>query len=571
MPKTARYTLTWSPEQQGYELYEGQGIRNIVSEGSASWAWIDQVSSFAFHGKNGSYTVCKERKQRGEGYWYAYARVRGKMCKRYLGRSIDLTLSRLERIAHELWHNASDSPGQKAPDRVDRKSQRMLANLPVDPLLATKFYIPRLRPHLLHRSHLIQRLQQGLEHTLILLSAPVGFGKSTLLADWLTTNAIPAAWLSIDLQDNEPTRFLSYLFATLQIENPYLYKGGQFCPSSLETMLTPLINNLLARKVSPQEHFVLVLDNYQVITDTSAHRALTFLLKHLPPWMHLVLATREDPPLQLALLRARGDVLEIRAADLRFTLEEATAFLINVMGLPLSREESALLHARTEGWITGLQLAALSLQDRTASERFIMAFSGSHHYVVDYLLEEVLSRQSEAVQQFLLHTCMLDRLCAPLCDAVREEGGSQALLDFLERANLFLVPLDSEGRWYRYHRLFAEALRQRLQQTAPELVPELQQRASRWYEQQRRSFEKPSSTVPTSAPSSVPSAEPLTAREREVLQLLLDGASNWEIARALVLSKNTVKKHVLNICRKLNVRSRAQVIAKMRTARADEL
>lgn len=280
--------------------------------------------------------------------------------------------------------------------------------------------------------------------------------------------------------------------------------------------------------------------------------------------MHLVLATREDPPLPLARLRGRDNLLELRAADLRFTQEEADTFLIEVMKLPLSQEESALLQARTEGWITGLQLAAFSLQDRADSGAFIMAFSGSHHYVVDYLLEEVLNRQSPVIQDFLLQTCILDRLCAPLCDAVRNQDGSQALLDYLEHANLFLVALDDTGKWYRYHRLFAEALRQQLQQTAPALIPHLHLRASRWYEQQGLDAEIVShvQTTPVLQPDLF--IERLTTREREVLQLLLKGASNREIAHHLVLSMNTVKKHVLNICRKLDVRSRAQVIAKTR-------
>src|SRR5215469_16429564 len=234
------------------------------------------------------------------------------------------------------------------------------------------------------------------------------------------------------------------------------------------------------------------------------------------------------------------------------------------MGLPLSTEECALLQARTEGWITGLQLAAFSLQGRDDPGAFIKAFSGSHHYVVDYLLEEVLNRQSAAVQEFLLQTCILDRLSAPLCDAVREQGGSQALLDYLERANLFLVALDDHRQWYRYYRLFAEALHQWLQQTAPALVPELHLRASRWYEQHGLFAEAASHRLAAPAPRLDPPVEPLTAREREVLQLLLDGASNREIACHLVLSRNTVKKHVLNICRKLSVRSRAQATVKAR-------
>ncbi len=672
MPKNARYTLAWSPLHQAYKLHESQGsaVLDIVPESPAWFAWVSQVSSFAFHGRNGSYTACKECKQRGEGYWYAYARVGGKLTKRYLGRGIGLTLPRLEQAAQELWLDTPDTPLQKegtaasrrlpsppitqrekaflpvlqseahalssadakqrhfrfdqrsrvshasgvggrkpaiehaeaaalsrsnyplapltsntaVPTAVaqrfrhparrqgrspaDRKTRPALAHPPVDPLLATKLHVPRPRPHLVHRPCLIQRLQLGMERALILISAPVGFGKTTLLSDWLASSAIPVAWLSLEPQDNEPARFLSYLLAALQTYDPHLGTIRQVLhhqPPSMESMLTLLINGLLLRRATIQEHFVLVLDNYQVITNEYIHRALCFLLEHLPPRMHLVLATREDPPLPLAQLRGRDDLLELRATDLRFTQEEAATFLREVMGLPLSTEESALLQARTEGWITGLQLAAFSLQGRDDPETFITAFSGSHHYVVDYLLEEVLNRQSEAVQDFLLQTCILDRLSAPLCDAVREQGGSQVLLDFLERANLFLVALDEQGQWYRYHRLFAEALRQWLQQTAPALSTDLHLRAGRWYEQHGLFAEAVSHALAASDPQPGSLVEPLTGREREVLQLLLDGASNREIARHLVLSLNTVKKHVLNICGKFNVRSRAQVIAKART------
>ncbi len=551
MPKIAHYTLVWSPLHQAYELHEGpvSGILDIVPESPAWLAWVSQISSFAFHGRNGSYTACKESKQRGEGYWYAYARIGGKLTKRYLGRGSSLTLPRLEQVAQELWLDTPDTP-----------------------LLATKLHVPRPRPHLVHRPRLFQRLQQGMERALTLISAPVGFGKSTLLSDWLASRAIPVAWLSLEPQDNEPVRFLSYLLAALQTYDPHLSTTRQVLhhplqPPLMEAMLTLLINDLLKGRGTTQEHFVLILDNYQVITDESIHHALSFLVDHLPSRMHLVLATREDPPLPLAQLRGRDDVLELRAIDLRFRPEEAATFLIEVMGLSLSAEESARLQARTEGWITGLQLAAFSLQGRDDPGAFITAFSGSHHYVVDYLLEEVLNRQSEVVQDFLLQTCILDRLSAPLCDAVREQGGSQALLDFLERTNLFLVALDDERQWYRYHRLFAQALRQRLQQTAPALVADLHLRASRWYEQHGLFAEAASYALAAPVPQPGPLVEPLTAREREVLQLLLDGASNREIACHLVLSINTVKKHVLNICGKLGVRSRAQVIVKARTPR----
>jgi LuxR family maltose regulon positive regulatory protein len=570
MPKTARYTLVWSPPQQAYRLHESQdgGAGDIVPENPTWVEWVSQVSSFAFHGRNGSYTACKEHKQRGGEYWYAYARVEGKMTKHYLGRGIDLTFPRLEQAAQKLWLGRS---GTRLLGGIpfDRKTRPEPFLLPSDPLLVTKLHVPRPRPHLVHRPRLIQCLQQGIERALTLVSAPVGFGKSTLLSDWLASCAISVAWLSLEPQDDEPVRFLSYLLAALQIDDPHLDATVQLLhrphpPLSIETMLTLLLNNLLIRRASAQKHFVLVLDNYQVITDKAIHHALTFLLDHLPPSMHLVLATREDPPLPLAQLRGRNDLLELRATNLRFTPEEATTFLTQVMGLSLSPEASAVLQARTEGWITGLQLAAFSLRGRDDPESFIAAFSGSHPYVMDYLLEEVLNRQSEAVQDFLLQTSVLDRLSTPLCDAVRQQDGSQAVLDFLERANLFLVALDEEGRWYRYHRLFADALRQRLQQTAPALMGDLHLRADGWYRQQGLLSEAASHslTIPVSQPGQL--IESLTAREREVLQLLLSGASNREIACRLVLSINTVKKHVLNICRKLTVRSRAQAIAKTR-------
>ncbi len=559
MPKSAFYALTWSSSSQEYELYSGQGdALDLVLDSSAWSVWVGQTCSFAFHGQNGSYTARKEHRRRRGDYWYAYARVQRKLTKRYLGRSTDLTLTRLEQVALELWLDpqaalrqeegrASSRPRPPSPtplgenvflpdylseadaslpDGTKRHRSRfdllsagaqygarrdngagrrnieqesgvggrrirvspVISGLPTDSLLATKLHVPRPRPHLVHRPYLIQRLQQGLERTLILLSAPAGFGKSTLLADWLASCAIPATWLSLEPQDNDPARFLSYLLAALQTCDPQLGVSGKALlhslrPAALERMLTLLINSLQAMMTGDQEHVVLVLDDYHVITNRLIHFALCFLLEHLPPHLHLVLATREDPPLPLARLRGRGDLLELRAADLRFTHEETTTFLTEVMRLPLSAEESALLQVRTEGWITGLQLAACSLQGCDDPATFIATFSGSHHYVADYLLDEVLGRHSEAVQDFLVQTSLLDRLSAPLCDAVRGQDGSQALLDFLEQVNLFLVPLDDERRWYRYHHLFAEVLRQRLQQTAPKLVPDLHLRASRWYKQ----------------------------------------------------------------------------------------
>ena len=402
---------------------------------------------------------------------------------------------------------SSDEPlGNRKSGNGGGKTEGSLAlsHPPTDPLLATKLHIPRPRPQLVHRPRLIQRLQQSLQRPLTLLSAPAGFGKSTLLADWLASCAIPVVWLSLEPSDNEPIRFLSSLIAALQTCDPQLETRLQALlhplhSPSLEAMLAVLLNEP-AVQVIEQHHLVLVLEDYQVITAAPIHHALSFLLDHLPPEVHLVLATRKDPPLPLARLRGQDALVELRAADLQFTQEETATYLVEVMGLPLSAEQSALLQARTEGWITGLHLAALSLLDHDDPAGFIAAFSGSHRYVVDYLLEEVLSRQPSDIQDFLLQTSILERLSAPLCDAVCATNESQAQLDFLEHANLFLTPLDDKRQWYRYHHLFVQVLRQCLQQTAPTLVPTLHSRASRWYEQHERFAEAVPHALAASAP-----------------------------------------------------------------------
>jgi LuxR family maltose regulon positive regulatory protein len=251
-------------------------------------------------------------------------------------------------------------------------------------------------------------------------------------------------------------------------------------PALPHTVLAQLANDLMSRKAAD---FALVLDDYHVVTAEAIHRMLIFLVEHLPPQMHLIIITRSDPPLPLARLRARGQLTEMRAADLRFTPEEAKCFLQQVMHIELAPQELALLQSRTEGWIAGLQFAGGSLRGRTDVSAFLSAFTGSHRFVLDYLSEEVFALQSPQVQSFLLQTCILDRLCGPLCEAVTEEAGGQAMLDQLERANLFLISLDDQRQWYRYHHLFAEVLHGRLQLTQPSLLPELHRRASTWYEQ----------------------------------------------------------------------------------------
>jgi LuxR family transcriptional regulator, maltose regulon positive regulatory protein len=382
------------------------------------------------------------------------------------------------------------------------------------PVLATKLYMPPPRPKVVLRPHLIERLNEGLRQNqgfgrkLTLISAAAGFGKTTLVSEWIAGCERRAAWLSLDEGDKDPARFLTYLVAALQTISTNIGEGvlavlraSQPQAPSTESILTALLNEIAAIP----GNFILVLDDYHLLGAKPVDDALTFLLDHQPPQMHLVIATREDPQLPLARLRARGHLTELRAVDLRFTAAEAADFLNQVMGLNLSAEDIAALETRTEGWIAGLQLAAVSMQGHPDTTRFIKSFTGSHRFVLDYLVEEVLQQQSESVQTFLLCTSILDRLCGSLCDAVcscetdvvqgdddlnpTPSASGQETLEYLEHANLFIVPLDNERRWYRYHHLFAELLRQRLHQNiassagdAESHVNELHIRASQWYE-----------------------------------------------------------------------------------------
>ncbi|MEO8609512.1 MAG: LuxR C-terminal-related transcriptional regulator [Chloroflexota bacterium] len=356
------------------------------------------------------------------------------------------------------------------------------------PILATKLYVPPLRPKVVLRPQLIERLNAGLNGRLTLISAPAGFGKTTLVSEWVINCDRPVVWLSLDEGDNDLPRFLTYLIVALQTVAPHfgesvlgVLQSPQ--PPPAETILTTLLNEML----SIPDNFILVLDDYHVIDAKPVDNALIFLLEHLPPQMHLVIATREDPYLPLARFRARSQLTELRVADLRFTPAEAAGFLNQVMGLTLSTEDVDALETRTEGWVAGLQLAAISLQGHPDAARFIKSFTGNHRFVLDYLLEEVLNRQPENVQTFLLRTSILNRLCGSLCDAVMLDGAASAqeTLAYLEHANLFIIPLDNERRWYRYHHLFADLLRQRLQQQIGddgETIAELHRRASLWYE-----------------------------------------------------------------------------------------
>jgi LuxR family transcriptional regulator, maltose regulon positive regulatory protein len=352
------------------------------------------------------------------------------------------------------------------------------------PLLSTKLYIPPARPNRVPRPRLIEQL--SISKPLTLIAAPAGFGKTTLLSDWIPQSRHCVTWLSLDEDDNDPIRFWVYVVATLQKLRANLGEGALVLlrspqPPPVAAILSTLINDIS----SFPDKFSIVLDDYHLIKTQSIHEALTFLLEHLPPQVHMILTTRADPPLPVSRLRARNQLTELRADDLRFTLNEGAVFLNDVMGLRLSVDDIATLETRTEGWIAGLQLAALSMQGHDDVSGFIQAFSGSHRHVLTYLAEEVLEQRPEGTLSFLLQTSILDRLCGSLCDAVTEQHDGQETLEKLEQANLFIVSLDNEGKWYRYHHLFAEVLRARLQQTQPGLILELHHRASTWYEQNR--------------------------------------------------------------------------------------
>jgi len=374
-----------------------------------------------------------------------------------------------------------------------------------DTLIRTKLHLPFTRPSLVHRPRLQAQIAEGLRGPLTLITAPAGFGKTTLVASCVTGCGMPLAWLSLDRDDNQAGRFLSYLVAALQeADNTIGGEAAQLLAATLqappEAVLTSLINDL----DTAGEEIALVLDDYQFIHSQAVHEAVAFLLEHCPKTFHLVIATRSDPPLPLTRLRGRGQTVELRAADLRFTEPEAAQFLNDVMGLRLDAGAVAVLEERTEGWIAGLQMAALSMRDREDVPGFIEGFSGTNRYILDYLLEEVLASQSPEIQRFLLYTSLLERLTAPLCDAIlanddgsksegndrttRSEslfaGRSASILEYLERANLFLVPLDDERIWYRYHHLFADLLRTQLQRSlgAPG-VAQLHIRAADWHAQ----------------------------------------------------------------------------------------
>jgi ATP/maltotriose-dependent transcriptional regulator MalT len=474
---------------------------SIDIESPAWWQWLDGdgTSTFRYLTGQGRFTARRESKSGGH-YWYAYRRHQGKLRKAYLGKSNELTLARMDLIASSLAEQITLHIARDAivvNDDVSSLRQRnvMLATGALakessprsiyNLLLATKLYQPPVRHDLVPRPRLVELMRTTLQRKLTLITAPAGFGKTTLLSAWCDTldATVPHAWLSLDASDNDLMRFWHYVTAALQTIVPSIADDlvpllQELPPLPIESILTVLLNTLAISSHS----MVLVLDDYHVIAMQSIHHSMAFLLEHLPAHVHIVIASRAEPELPLVRLRARDQLRELQASDLRFTGDEVVQFLNEVMGLALSREQIITLDMHTEGWVSGLQLAALSLQGRPDMGALIGAFNGRHRYIIDYLTSEVLQRQPPLVRDFLLHTAILDRLNASLCNAVTGREDGQAMLELIEQANLFLIPLDEERHWSRYHHLFSEFLLDRLRQEHGELIAELHRRASSWYE-----------------------------------------------------------------------------------------
>ncbi|GHO44936.1 hypothetical protein [Ktedonospora formicarum] len=466
----------------------GQG-KTIPLESVAWWRWLEEGEqrTFRFEHSLGTFTARREQKRSGY-YWYAYRKYQGRLYKTYLGKAEELRLDCLERAAYTLSELAGHIPATtNAAEKTVRRQGAMDAietSAPAEPqkLLATKLYQPPTRAGIVTRPYLLRRLDMCLECRLMLVVAPAGFGKTTLLSDWCASRAdILHAWLSLDKGDNDPARFWGYVLASLQRIFPSLFAGSFAEPrqGSLDGMLTELVNALAYL----EQDIVLILDDYHLITMPGVHEDMAFLLEHSPPRLHLALASRVEPPLPLARLRARGQLGEVHATDLRFTTDEAARFLQQVMKLDVSRADVELLEARTEGWIAAIQLVALSAQaERTANLVALMSPAGQHRYIIDYLTEEVLLSQPEDARSFLLQTSLLERFNAEVCDAVTGRSESSDVLKRFEQANLFLVALDAEGEWWRYHHLFAEFLRHSLRRMHPDWITPLYERASAWFE-----------------------------------------------------------------------------------------
>jgi LuxR family transcriptional regulator, maltose regulon positive regulatory protein len=491
MPRTAQWLLRWSSERDDYDLH-GPGSVCALQKESEWWLdWLAAHSSFSFQGKHGRVSLLKEARSRGEeGYWYAYRSYRRQTLKKYAGRSADLTVDRLETVARALTDEG---------ERLASTELRPVPAIQRIPLLPTKLHPPRQQSRLVVRERLLARLDSWLAYRCILVSAPTGFGKTTLVSQWIADRCErrtlqPVAWVSLEASDNDPSLFWRSLITACQLFDPAIGQSSLELldrsqklsaePPPFDRLLAAFVNDL----VRLADSRVLVLEDYHVIASTQIHETLVDFIDHLLSSLHVVIVTRSDPPFPLARWRAQSDIYELRAIDLRFSSAETQVFLKQNLASPLAASASQLFVQRTEGWAAGMKLTVLALQGRDDPqdiEHFLTTFSGSHRHILEYLVAEVLNAQPEPLQTFLLQTSLLDSLTSRLCDAITGRHDSALLLEQLERANLFLLTLDGSGLWYRYYALFAEAMRHEARRRLDEeSIHTISIRASLWYEQQ---------------------------------------------------------------------------------------
>lgn len=507
---------------------------------SARWRdWLRDARSFTFAGDAGTFTARHEERS-GRRFWYAYRQQNGALRKLYLGRSGDLTLERLEHAAEELARPKTRSSGKGALG----KTQDTWAI----PLIATKIAAPQAAPALIARPEVVARCLASIERSCAIVAAPAGFGKTTVLitaSEELRTRGWDVAWVTIEETERDPVRFWSYALAALDAARPGIGDAARRLlatprPQAIELVLTALINEL-ASATAP---FALVLDDYHRAATPASDAGLAFLIEHAPAALHLVIATRADPTLPLARLRAQGRVAELHAADLRFSEEDAGHFLRETMHVSLPADQLAWLEERTEGWVAGLQLAALSLRDASDVPNFVADFSATSaaattpRFIAEYLIDEVLDHQPEDVQHFLLRTAPLERMSAPLCDAVTERNDSAAMLTRLMQAQLFVTPLDAGRTWYRYHHLFADVLRERLARSAPDVLERCHRRAADWLRQQGAYDEAIHHLIAARA-----FTEAATLMEGEGEQLILRGETAGLVAWVRALPREVALAH----------------------------
>jgi LuxR family maltose regulon positive regulatory protein len=445
---------------------------------TARWvAWLDTAPSFAYRGVAGRFTARQEERS-GRRFWYAYRQQDGTLRKTYLGRSAELTIARLEEAAHTLAEMARmDATG-------DNREQENVADAWLSPLITTKIAAPMAPQSVVTRPEVMARCLESIERPCAIIAAPAGFGKTTLLmmaSERVQQRAWRVAWVSLEESEQDPTRFWQYTFAALDAAQPGISATARHMlefprPAPIERILTVLINEVAAAKTP----ILLVLDDYHRAATPAIDQGLIFLVEHAPAMLHLLIATRSTPAFPMARLHAQGRIAELDAADLRFSSDEANRFMRETMHVTLPPEQLAQLAERTEGWVAGLQLAALSLRSHSGIPDLVADGSATPRYIAEYLIDEVLERQPDDIQAFLLQTSPLERLTGSLCDAVTGRADSDVLLARLTQEQLFLTPLDAAQTWYRYHHLFAEVLRERLERRMPECVKQFHQRAADW-------------------------------------------------------------------------------------------